>query len=449
MNKGERFHALDVLRGIAILGMAFSGLIPNNLPSWMYHAQTPPPERAIKPEIPGLTWVDLVFPFFLFAMGAALPIAMQKFSSTREVVRSLGGRWLLLGAFALLSQHFRIYSLAKSPQLLEATVALLGFALMVGVFWRGPMPAWQRWAGWAALIALVCTWKFSNGKVGFEQGRLDIILMVLANVAFSGGLAWWLTRGKPMARILVMVVVGGLFVAKNEPGLAQWWWNWDPVLYLKPLLGDNYRFVPDLYNMEFHKYLLIVLPGTFAGEAWLRRESHPASWPLGVLGVSASLVACVGLQGRWVIETTLLLWGLCAGMWMLARESEKPFVALAAACLVPGLILEPVAGGIHKDPSHLSYWLVTSGLGALFLLGLMNCRPPFKLVGDCGANPILAYALIANLLPSLNLYTLYGARIGSMVSNPWLVALLDAGVKTALVCALAAWATRRRFFLRA
>lgn len=33
--------------------------------TWMFHAQTPPPTYAFNPDVPGITWVDLVFPFFL------------------------------------------------------------------------------------------------------------------------------------------------------------------------------------------------------------------------------------------------------------------------------------------------------------------------------------------------------------------------------------------------
>ena len=72
----KRAFALDALRGFAILTMALSGYIPwGVLPSWMYHAQVPPPAHKFNPTIPGITWVDLVFPFFLFAMGAAIPRA--------------------------------------------------------------------------------------------------------------------------------------------------------------------------------------------------------------------------------------------------------------------------------------------------------------------------------------------------------------------------------------
>jgi predicted acyltransferase len=37
----------------------------------------PPPDHKFNPAIPGITWVDLVFPFFLFSMGVAIPLALR------------------------------------------------------------------------------------------------------------------------------------------------------------------------------------------------------------------------------------------------------------------------------------------------------------------------------------------------------------------------------------
>lgn len=66
----KRAYALDALRGYAIITMVLSATVAwNSLPGWMYHAQTPPPSRAFDASLSGITWVDLVFPFFLFAMG--------------------------------------------------------------------------------------------------------------------------------------------------------------------------------------------------------------------------------------------------------------------------------------------------------------------------------------------------------------------------------------------
>ena len=75
----NRSLGLDALRGVAIVGMILSGIIPwNTLPAWMYHIQTPPPSRAFDANVPGISWVDLVFPYFLFALVSAIPLELSR-----------------------------------------------------------------------------------------------------------------------------------------------------------------------------------------------------------------------------------------------------------------------------------------------------------------------------------------------------------------------------------
>src|SRR5688500_18995734 len=70
-----RATALDALRGLAILGMVLVAAEPLFvLPAWMYHAQNPPPSHAMNTDIAGFTWPDLVFPVFMFTLGAAIPL---------------------------------------------------------------------------------------------------------------------------------------------------------------------------------------------------------------------------------------------------------------------------------------------------------------------------------------------------------------------------------------
>jgi len=101
----NRAYALDALRGFAILTMVLSGVIPYGvLPAWMYHAQVPPPDHSFNPGLPGFTWVDLVFPLFLFALGAAIPLALsrrlEKGTPYRKVILEILERGFLLGFFA-------------------------------------------------------------------------------------------------------------------------------------------------------------------------------------------------------------------------------------------------------------------------------------------------------------------------------------------------------------
>lgn len=64
----NRAYAVDILRGLAIVGMVLSGYIAWNpdLPAWLFHAQLPPPSFVFDASVAGITWVDLVFPFSSF-----------------------------------------------------------------------------------------------------------------------------------------------------------------------------------------------------------------------------------------------------------------------------------------------------------------------------------------------------------------------------------------------
>ena len=132
----RRSLALDALRGLAILAMLLSGQLPfgqNALPAWMYHAQEPPPKFEWIGTLPGISWVDLVFPFFLFAMGAAFPLAlsrrMKPGSSPWRLLAFVLERGFLLGFFALFVQAIRPYTMSLHPTTATWLVALLGFLI--------------------------------------------------------------------------------------------------------------------------------------------------------------------------------------------------------------------------------------------------------------------------------------------------------------------------------
>src|ERR1051325_3275672 len=80
------------------------------LPAWMYHAQEPPPTHEQNLSLPGLTFPDLVFPFFLFTLGVAIPLALsgrlQRGASSVTAMRGAITRGLLLLFLALFREHF-------------------------------------------------------------------------------------------------------------------------------------------------------------------------------------------------------------------------------------------------------------------------------------------------------------------------------------------------------
>ena len=122
----ERLTSLDVFRGFTILLMT----IVNNPGSWA--SIYPPLEHA---EWHGCTPTDLVFPFFVFIMGVAVPLAMPEkvYDSTtfnKILIRSL--RMLCLGIFFNFFDKIQLFGLEGIPLLigrLAITIAV-GYALM-------------------------------------------------------------------------------------------------------------------------------------------------------------------------------------------------------------------------------------------------------------------------------------------------------------------------------
>jgi predicted acyltransferase len=161
------------------------------------------------------------------------------------------------------------------------------------------------------------------------------------------------------------------------------------------------------------------------------------------------------------VWTTGILAALSLLVWRLAQPPLDPFdrltfklVGYGNALLLVGLLLEPLGGGIRKDPATFSYFIVSSGLAFLFLASLTIISRSFRtgkgwrLVADTGTNPILGYLVITNLVWGIVGLTGLEALINSLTENPWLI-LLYAGVKTVFVALVTAWFTRRRIFLRA
>lgn len=134
----KRAYAVDLLRGLAIVGMVLSGQIlwHAELSAWLFHAQVPPPSFRFDPSVPGITWVDLVFPFFLFSMGAAFPLALrkrleQRGESVALILTVVVRRWALLALFAVALANLRSGVTGTLPGWGSSLLQLAGW----GCFW--------------------------------------------------------------------------------------------------------------------------------------------------------------------------------------------------------------------------------------------------------------------------------------------------------------------------
>lgn len=439
----NRSNSLDALRGFAILAMVLSSSIAFGiLPGWMYHAQTPPPSHQFNPDLPGLTWVDLVFPFFLFSMGAAIPLALRKKTSTLKVSGHVLQRYLLLVFFAVFTLHARAWVQSAQPGIMEQLMSIACFGLLAVMFVR----ATSRWMLLFKIAAFAVALLFLYSQPHFDINRSDVIIIVLANMAFFGSLAWWFTRRHPLVRIGILPFVAAVFIAGDW---AQEVYNWSPF--------------PWMYKFYYLKYLFIIIPGTFAGE-WLMQAvpegtgTDKRSWMIMACCTLLLVVLnLVGLQARWQLLN--LVWSVAIGTFMLVLNSRlqmrvpawSNFLQAGIYLLWLGLCFDSTQGGIKKDPSTYSYYFVTGGLAFLVLLCFCilehygRATSLIRYLAANGRNPMVAY--VAGNLLLLPLLRLTGAMdlFSLMEKNVWL-GVLRGLLFTGIVSLITIFFVRRKWY---
>jgi predicted acyltransferase len=408
-----RLTSLDALRGIAILAMVLSSSIAfgPGMPAWMFHAQVPPPNHVFNPALPGITWVDLVFPFFLFSMGAAFPLALSKKSNEQpfyKVLIHLLQRFTLLVFFAIFTFHARAWVMRTEARLLEHLLSILGFIVLFLIYSN-----WQNFfsktysnilkiAGILLALIFLIFYPFASGS--FKLSQSDIIIIVLANMSLFGALAWYFTRNNILLRIGILPFVMAVFFMGKETG------NWNYTLF-------NFSPALWLYKFYYLKYLFIIIPGTIAGD-WLLEKTkqsiittpkNSVTFAIALLSLSLIFVNLWGLFSRELVINLILNSIISLILFFLINKEKsnsgfyKKLLSAGIYLLFLGLFFEAYEGGIKKDFSTYSYYFVTSGLAFLTLLSLIifeeqgYLKSILKFFADNGKNPMIAYTA-GNLL---------------------------------------------------
>lgn len=434
-----RAYSLDALRGYAIVTMVLSATVAGGiLPGWMYHAQLPPPSNLFDPQIPGITWVDLVFPFFLFAMGAAFPFSLgakldKGVSPFRLVYDSLL-RGLKLCFFAIFIQHMYPYVISSPQDMRAWLITLTAFVLLFPMFMRMPWKMKRRWeiliefsAYALATVMMLCV--HYAGDRTFSLYFSNIIILILANMAVFGSIVYIFTYKNRWARVGVLPFLMAVYLSGNIEG------SWTAVLL-------NYSPVPWFFQFGFLRYLFILLPASVAGEylkQWLSsgRDTIIGAnrYSFRILVICLALIVCnlYCLYVRnlftnvWISAILILsLYYLTAGK---DRNSGywRKLTTIGGYLLFLGLFFEAYEGGIHKDPATYSYYFVTTGLGCITLIVFsvicdvyrwkVVCRP-FELAGE---NPMIAYVacsmLIEPLLSICGVYSVFMNMNGNVLEG--------------------------------
>ena len=264
-NQKPRAHALDALRGYAIITMVLSAMEAFSvLPRWMYHAQVPPPDHVFDPTIYGITWVDIIFPFFLFSMGAAIPLSLGRQHAKGESIMKLTWktvqRWVKLTFFAIFIIHAFPFMLGYEQEWMRYAMPIFFFILLCLMFMPNPFGLSQykaraiTWSAYLVAVGFMLLQPYAGGAP-FRLTDSDCIMLILANVSLTGSIIYLLTIGHPLRRLALLPFLVALFMAAHT---ANSW----------PALLIHTSWLPWLYLPAYQVYLLIIIPGTVAGE-WI------------------------------------------------------------------------------------------------------------------------------------------------------------------------------------
>lgn len=401
MNK--RIVTIDILRGITIFAMILCANIGyfSDLPAWMFHAQTPPSESYVfSPDVRGITWVDLVFPFFLFTMGAAFPLAMRKKLdngvSRWSVAGDLFRRWVTLTVFAIALGNAYMIDSSTRPDTIKIIFKIALWIVMFMTLVRLKDEEKSRKINNAGMFLTVVMAILSVDYMGLTLSRWssDVIIMILANIAIIGGLLWMFTKDSLRLRWLVL----GFIVALKA---------------LSSYVPEALEWVPGLesigwfFSWGYMQYLVIALAGSIVGDMLLAHSRSGESVQIkkvhllaGVIALAAVIVQLWGLFVREVLIDFIITAVLAIAFIALTWKKRNIMTALGYfgfGFLLAGIALDPVDGGIAKDYCNLSYLIATTGMTALtgaFVLALeLKWNIKGRGLSGCGQNPMLAYTV--------------------------------------------------------
>ena len=369
----KRVAAIDALRGVTIFAMILCASISfdANLPAWMFHCQTPPPTYEFQPEVRGLTWVDMVFPFFIFSMGAAFPFALRRRIAKGESIVSISlgilKRGVILALFALILGNADAARSAQCSPLWTGIFRLGVWLALFAALLRTPKTA-VNVAGWVALAALMAVQQFVL-KVPLSFAHNDIIILLLSVVSVLGSFIWLLTRDRLILRTLIWVAVAAAKVL-----------GWD-----------------------FPQYLVIAIPASIIGDIIMNGSGTGAGLTRKSLAdtVQAFIALAAVILQLWGLFTRNVTADLCisvvlavAFILLSGRDAFSVTGRIGFMLLISGVAWDPLDGGLAKDYCNLSYLLVTGGQTALTLAFLMWCESRGALSRNltyAGQNPMIAY----------------------------------------------------------
>lgn len=218
-----RIASIDIFRGLTVLVMVFVDNLDfvKGLPWWTYHMPL---------GSNGMTYVDMVFPAFLFVMGISIPLAVDR----RAAAGDSDGRVCLHNVKRSLSLVVLGLFIANAPQvdfqhtgISAVWWAMLGF-VGIALFWgvhqspsaNKPFPRVMKWVGLFILAGLFIEFRrmTPGGKVAWLDFSDWEILGLLGWAYLLVSSLYLLVKKNLVALTVALVLLSGL----NALSTAGW-----------------------------------------------------------------------------------------------------------------------------------------------------------------------------------------------------------------------------------
>lgn len=385
--------SIDIIRGVTILVMIFVNDLASvaNVPAWMEHAPT---------FHDGMTFVDWVFPAFLFVVGMSIPFSIGRRIEKGERLSSVWKHILVRVAGLLILGVYMVNADAISEQgLLNPHLWILLMYVFAIIIWNrnsGPgyflSRKWVKYVAGAGLAALFFLYR-GGGRTGPIEMRPDWWgILGLIGWAYLVACLFYIPFRKNIFALLGGVVLLFCFYMAVNAGMLV-----------------DYQFIQYLWPNMYVSYTL---------------GSHPAIVLLGVI---------LGIKLREHIDhpyhADILKWSFGFSVFL----------------LIAGLLLHQLNGLnqmfiISKNLATVPWCLLSSAftiwiwMAVYWLADMRGFSSWFKVVEPAGMNPLFAYilaplvvecfALSALLFHGFDVYSWLGGSFASGLSRAILIAFL-------------------------
>ncbi len=338
-----RVVSIDIFRGITMAVMIFVNALSSvrGLPWWTYHAHAD--ENA-------MTYVDMVFPFFLFIVGMSLPLSVDQRLRLNPSRRALWGHLLarvaglLVLGLILANAEFCSAPRTGMPGPVWALASLAAAALYLNAW-----PRWERFPLYAVFLR------------GAGLAGVAVLLAIFRRMTPQG--VAWLDFDYPE----ILGLIGISYLALVLLYVPTRRWHWAPLVWFAALT-------------------------VFCGLCAARVVVFPEYFSLYVWPFGNGAMVLAMMAG--VVTTDLFL---DAGARRHPRRALRSALWLAVATLAAGAALAPL--GISKIRATPTWALWSAGAAmAVFALLYWVCDVRrwtawAWLVRPAGANTLTTYLL--------------------------------------------------------